>query len=224
MTVTNNAAFLSGSLATTLGNTWSTARFCRARFVPGVWLLSGLSDDIFEPVMARLFASGGSFVSSGCSVSTGLAWIALKAPMALAAKLATLFPTAEGAAPLVVRKGRVLSGAAERSALKALDIADTEKAMNAFAKLRPVGDASNAVSLAKMLLDRVRPLTTGNAFSGGKAFQAWAIASLHRCSEICWLLLQNPWNLPLQAPPMQIVECLPVATAQPSLKALPPAK
>lgn len=216
MTVTHSA-ILSGSFATTLGNTWTSVRFCRARFVPGVWLLSGLTNDIFEPVMARLFASGGTFVSSGCSLATGCAWIALKAPMALAAKLATLFPTAGGAAPLMVRKGRVLSGAAERSALKALNTADTNKAIKAFAKLRPVGEASKAVALALMLLEQVRPLTLGNALFNGRGGLAWIAASLrHACSIGCWNALPNPRLV-------RVVEGTPVRILRPSVKTLPPA-
>lgn len=211
---------VSGSLAETLGSAWSTVRFCRSRFVSGVWLLSGIPDEIFEPLMSRLFANGATYVAAGSVLATGLDWIAFKAPQALSAKLATLFEAPTGVPPLIVRKGRILSGAAERSALTKLSDRALGTVVKAIARLQPTGTKAHSpeayAKTAAVLLQRVRSLSPQQAFCNGRGGEAWVLGSLQRgCSVRCWMALPNPW---------QVVPVAGRVRAPRRFPALPPAK
>lgn len=216
--IDNNSALVSGSLAETLKGAWGTVRFCRSRFVSGVWLLSGIPGEFFEPVMSRLFASGATYISAGSVLTDRLDWVAFKAPVGLAAKLATLFQAPAGVPPLLVRKGRVLSGAAERSALMKLSDRALGTVVKAIAKLQPTGNDGGAYAkTAAVVLQRIRPLTPGHAFFNGRGGEAWVIGSLRRsCSVACWNALPNPRLV-------EVVERTPVRVVRPATLALPAA-
>jgi hypothetical protein len=84
--------------------------------VSGGFVLCGVPASLFERVCARLFVLGCEFVACGSSVGSRLVWLCFRCRAEVAARLALLFPAPPGFLPLLVSRGRVLSGAAESRA------------------------------------------------------------------------------------------------------------
>ena len=95
---------------------WAAVRFRRAASVSGGFVLCGVPASLFERVCARLFVLGCEFVACGSSVGSQLVWLCFRCRAEVAARLALLFPAPPGFLPLLVSRGRVLSGAAESRA------------------------------------------------------------------------------------------------------------
>ena len=152
------SVLVSGSAS--VGGAWASVRFCRSRFVSGVWVLSGVPAAGFGPVLARLFAAGAAFVAAGSSLASRLVWVAFRSPRALSARLASVFPVPAGVPALVVRSGVVLSGAAERSVLAALPAPAARVAVAALPlRVAPGVCVRSVAASASVLLSRVRPVS-----------------------------------------------------------------